>query len=315
MTKLDIFKQYEIAILIPCYNEALTITNVIQSFQNYLPSAKIYIYNNNSTDNTASIAQEMGAIVVNEPRRGKGNVIRRMFADVEADIYVLIDGDNTYDISAANTLIEKLIVDQLDMVVGRRVDSETEAYRKGHRFGNHIFNAVVRICFGEGFSDIFSGYRVFSRRYIKSFPIMVSGFEIETEMAVHSLELKLPTAELPVTYISRPLGSESKLSSYKDGFKILSRIILLVKNIRPMTFFGVIAFLFLLAAAILAEPLIITYLQTGLVPRMPTGVFVVGLGIIAFLSFFSGVILSTIVSFQKELKYLHYLSIKRFREK
>ncbi len=299
----------DIAVLVPCYNESAAIGDVVHSFQQALPDAQIYVYDNNSTDNTVEVALLAGAVVRNERQQGKGNVVRRMFADIEADIYVMVDGDDTYDASAAPALIEKMISENLDMVNGRRVHSEDEAYRPGHKFGNKLLTSLVKLVFGSGIDDMLSGYKVFSRRFAKSFPSLSSGFEIETELTVHALELRMPIAEVDTTYGSRPEGSESKLSTYSDGFRILRTIAILVKGERPLQFFSAIFAVLLTLALALSVPLITTYLETGLVPRLPTAVLVTGMTLLSFLSLACGLILDTVTRGRQELKRLQYLNV------
>jgi len=306
------FEEFDIAVLLPCYNEAVAIPQVIHDFRRELPNSKIYVYDNNSTDDTQKVAEENGAIVRSERRKGKGNVVRRMFADIEADIYILCDGDNTYDASAIRSMIQKLIDEQLDMVVGKRVETDPadlKIYRKGHRAGNRLFSTFVSSCFGRAFTDIFSGYRVFSKRFVKSFPVIAEGFDIEADMVIHTLDLRLPTAEVDTKYIERPEGSTSKLSTYKDGFKILSRIFLLMKDYRPLLFFSVIALVLILLGIGLGIPLLITYIKTGLVPRFPTAFLVTGIFVMAFTSFVCGLILDNTAKVRRELKYLKYLAL------
>jgi glycosyltransferase involved in cell wall biosynthesis len=302
-----------IAVLVPCYNEAMTITDVVASFRAALPSAKIYVYDNNSTDGTAEIARQAGAIVRRELRQGKGNVVRRMFADVEADLYVLVDGDGTYDAAAAPNLIRMLLEDQLDFVNGARLSTSSEAYRRGHRFGNRLLSSLIRLNFGRQFRDILSGYKVLSRRFVKSFPAMSRGFETETELAVHALELRMPCAESETVYKERPEGSVSKLNTYRDGSRILLLILRLVKDERPLQFFGLIGLALVLVAGFLSVPLIVTYLETGLVPRLPTAMLVVGLVVLGVLSFLSGLILDMTTRTRQELKRLFYLAIPSTR--
>jgi glycosyltransferase involved in cell wall biosynthesis len=298
-----------IAVLVPCYNEEQTIARVVEQFTAVIPGAAIYVYDNNSRDRTIEVARRAGAIVRSEPLQGKGNVVRRMFADVEADIYVLVDGDATYEAEAAPRLIKSLIDNQLDMVVGARVADQNEAYRRGHRMGNTLFTSVVGMLFGKRFTDIFSGYRVFSRRFVKSFPALTKGFEIETELTVHALALNMPVAELPTQYGVRPEGSASKLNTYRDGFHILMTIGNLFKDERPFAFFfAVFAALFALAVA-LATPLVVTFLQTGLVPRLPTAVLVTGITLLAFLALACGMILDTVTHGRREIRRLGYLAI------
>ena len=298
-----------IAVLLPCYNEEAAIAQTIAGFRAALPDAVIYVYDNNSSDGTRAVAAAAGAIVRTERMQGKGNVVRRMFADVEADIYVMADGDATYDASAAPTLIAKLLDEQLDMVVGaRRSEVEAEAYRRGHVLGNRLFTALLSNLFGRSFSDIFSGYRVFSRRFAKSFPALSAGFETETEISVHALELAMPVGEVATAYGARPEGSVSKLSTYRDGWRIMKTILHLYRIERPVLFFGSLAFLLAGIAVILAVPLAVTYVETGLVPRFPTAILVTGLMILAALSFFAGLILDTVVRGRREVRRLHYLS-------
>jgi glycosyltransferase involved in cell wall biosynthesis len=294
---------------LPCYNEEAAIAQTIAGFRAALPDAVIYVYDNNSSDGTRAVAAAAGAIVRTERMQGKGNVVRRMFADVEADIYVMADGDATYDASAAPTLIAKLLDEQLDMVVGaRRSEVEAEAYRRGHVLGNRLFTALLSNLFGRSFSDIFSGYRVFSRRFAKSFPALSAGFETETEISVHALELAMPVGEVVTAYGARPEGSVSKLSTYRDGWRIMKTILHLYRIERPVLFFGSLAFLLAGIAVILAVPLAVTYVETGLVPRFPTAILVTGLMILAALSFFAGLILDTVVRGRREVRRLHYLS-------
>jgi len=303
----------EIAVLVPCYNEETAIADVIADFRRALPSASIYVYDNNSSDRTAEIAKQAGAIVRNEPLQGKGNVVRRMFADVEADIFVMVDGDNTYDAAAAPKLIEKLIAENLDLVNGKRVHEESEAYRPGHQFGNTLLTSLVAMIFGKRFDDMLSGYKVFSRRFAKSFPSLSGGFEIETELTVHALELRMPVAEVETNYGARPEGSISKLSTFGDGFRILKMIALLIKEERPLQFFSVLFSLFALAAVVISIPLINTYMETGLVPRFPTAILATGLMLLGFLCLACGLILDTVTRGRQELKRLQYLSAGKTR--
>lgn len=298
-----------IAVLLPCYNEERAIAQTITAFAAALPSATVYVYDNNSSDRTIAVAREHGATVRREAAQGKGNVVRRMFADVDADIYVLADGDATYDAGAAPNMVELLISDNLDMVVGARKSVLELAYRRGHRFGNRVLTGLLTTLFGRSFTDILSGYRVFSRRFVKSFPVLSSGFEIETEISVHALELRMPVAEVPTNYAARPEGSESKLSTYRDGFKIMRTMLDLFRLERPLPFFGAAGGLFLLIAFLLVIPLTITYLDTGLVPRLPTAVLAVGLVILASLAFLAGLILDNVVRGRREIRRLAYLSI------
>lgn len=304
-----------IAIIVPCYNEELTVTDIVRDFNRYLPEADVYIFDNNSRDATVSRALEAGAIVRSVPLQGKGNVIRRMFADVEADIYIMVDGDNTYDASVAPELVEKLVAEGLDMVVGTRVSTEQEAYRFGHRFGNRMLTGSVAMVFGNTFTDMLSGYRVFSRRYAKSFAAHSAGFETETELTVHALELRMPVAEVSTIYRARPEGSVSKLNTYRDGFRILWTISKLFKTEKPFAFFSIAGLLFNLIALILAWPLFETYYQTGLVPRLPTAVLVVALGICGMISFNCGLILETVTKGRIEQKRFAYLAVPGPRRK
>jgi glycosyltransferase involved in cell wall biosynthesis len=297
-----------IAVLLPCYNEEAAIAQTVAGFRAALPDAAIYVYDNNSADRTREVAAEAGAIVRSEKMQGKGHVVRRMFADVEADIYVMADGDATYDAAAAPGLVAKLIDEQLDMVVGARKSAVDDAYRRGHVLGNRLFTGLLSSLFGRSFSDIFSGYRIFSRRFAKSFPALSRGFETETEISVHALELAMPVGEVVTAYGARPEGSESKLSTYRDGWRILKTILHLYRIERPVLFYGSFALLLAALAIALAVPLAITYFQTGLVPRFPTAILVTGLMILAFLSFFCGLILDTVVRGRREVRRLHYLS-------
>ena len=298
-----------IAILLRCVNEEAAIARTVADFRAALPDATIYVYDNNSRDRTVEAATAAGAVVRTERIQGKGAVVRRMFADVNADIYVMADGDATYDASAAPALVARLREEQADMVVGSRVHQDTDAYRRGHVLGNRMMTGILARLFGRSFTDIFSGYRVFSRRFVKSFPILSVGFEIETEISVHALELRMPTAEMETAYGARPEGSHSKLSTYGDGWRILRTIATLYRMERPLWFFGGIGGLFAVAALLLAVPLAITYTQTGLVPRFPTAILITGLMILAALNLFVGLILDTIVRGRREVKRLAYLSL------
>ena len=297
-----------IAVLLPCYNEEAAIAQTVAGFRAALPSAAIYVYDNNSSDDTVAVARAAGAIVRRERIQGKGAVVRRMFADVDADVYVMADGDATYDAASAPRLIAALLDEQLDMIVGSRVSQVQESYRRGHRFGNVLLTGMLARLFGRSFTDILSGYRVFSRRFVKSFPSLSAGFEIETEISVHALELKMPCAEIETPYFARPEGSTSKLSTYGDGWRILSTILTLYRIERPLLFFGLAGGLLLVLALVLAAPLVVTYLHTGLVPRMPTAVLATGLVILAALSLFAGLILDTVVRGRREVRRLAYLA-------
>jgi glycosyltransferase involved in cell wall biosynthesis len=297
-----------IAVLLPCYNEEAAISETIAGFRSALPDATIYVYDNNSRDRTVELARAAGAVVRTERQQGKGNVVRRMFADVDADIYVMADGDLTYDPKAAPEMVRMLVDDELDMVVGTRLHEVADAYRGGHVIGNRLFTGLLAGLFGRSFTDIFSGYRVFSRRFVKSFPVLSAGFEIETEMSVHALELRMPVGEVETAYGARPEGSTSKLSTYRDGWRILKTIGTLYRVERPVLFYGGLGALLLIAAVMLAVPLVLTYLDTGLVPRFPTAILVTGMVVIAVLSFFAGLILDTVTRGRRELRRLFYLS-------
>jgi glycosyltransferase involved in cell wall biosynthesis len=297
-----------IAVLVPCFNEEAAVAAVVAGFRKALPSATIYVYDNNSSDRTAAVAREAGAEVRSERRQGKGHVVRRMFADIEADVYVLVDGDATYDAPSAPRMIERLIDDHLDMVVGLRIDQVQAAYRRGHRTGNRMLTGFLSSVFGQAFKDILSGYRVFSRRFVKSFPVLSDGFEIETELTVHALELAMPVAELDTPYYARPEGSVSKLNTWRDGFRILGTILRLYRSEKPLRFFTVIGVFLALVSIGLAIPVIITYLEAGIVPRLPTAVLSMGLMIVAVLSISSGLVLDTVTRGRREMKLLAYLS-------
>jgi len=302
--------ELQMAVILPCFNEEHAIAKVINEFQQALPEAAIYVFDNNSTDRTAEIARECGAEVVFVALKGKGNVVRRMFADVEADIYLMTDGDCTYDVSVARQLVEKLLHENLDMVVGCRVDrGESENYRRGHRFGNQLLTGSVRRIFGGKFSDMLSGYRVFSRRFVKSFPALARGFEIETELTIHALELRMPCGEVDTLYGARPEESESKLSTYRDGFRILKTIMRMYMVERPLEFFSILSFILAAASIVFAIPLFQEYFATGLVPRLPTAVLATGLMLSALLSFGCGLLLDNVTRGRQELRRLSYLSI------
>lgn len=298
-----------VAVLLPCYNEQEAIGRVVRDFRQALPEAIVYVYDNNSRDETRARAAAAGAVVRSESQQGKGFVVRRMFADVEADVYVLVDGDDTYHAPSAPLLVERLLAEQLDMVVGRRVTEIEQAYRPGHRLGNRLLTGVVARVFGDRFKDILSGYRVFSRRFVKSFPALTKEFEIETELTVHALELDMPIAEVDTPYKDRPAGSASKLRTYRDGVRILTTILVLFKEERPLAFFGLAGLALALLALGLGYPVLTEYLRTGLVPRFPTAILATGLMTLAFLSFTSGLVLETVTRGRKELKRLAYLTI------
>jgi glycosyltransferase involved in cell wall biosynthesis len=297
-----------IAILLPCYNEEAAIAQTVAAFRASLPSALVYVYDNNSRDRTREVAGAAGAIVREERMQGKGHVVRRMFADIEADVYVMADGDMTYDAAAAPELVRRLVEERLDMVVGARKSEVEEAYRRGHRLGNRLFTSILAGLFGRSFTDIFSGYRIFSRRFVKSFPALSRGFETETEISVHALELAMPVAEMVTAYGARPEGSVSKLSTYRDGWRIMRTILHLFRIERPVLFYGGFAAFLAGLGLVLAIPLIVTYARTGLVPRFPTAILVTGMMVVAFLSFGVGLILDTVVRGRREMRRLAYLS-------
>ena len=300
----------EVAVLVPCYNEERAIAKVVADFRAALPDAAIYVYDNNSTDGTVEAARQTGAVVRRETYQGKGHVVRRMFNDVEADVYVLVDGDATYDAPSAPAMVGKLIEERLDMVVATRIDREEAAYRPGHRAGNWLLTGFVTHMFGRAFTDILSGYRVFSRRFVKSFPILSGGFEIETELTVHALELELPVGELATPYYSRPSGSASKLSTWSDGFRILWTVFKLYRAARPLSLFGAFGLALAIVSIGLAIPIVITYVQEGVVPRLPTAVLSTGLMLLAFLSIACGLILDTVTRGRRELKLIAYLALR-----
>jgi glycosyltransferase involved in cell wall biosynthesis len=297
-----------IAVLVPCYNEEAAVAAVVRGFRQALPTATVYVYDNNSRDRTIAVAREAGAEVRSERRQGKGHVVRRMFADIDADVYVLVDGDATYDAPSAPRMIERLLGEHLDMVVGLRVDQDQAAYRMGHRTGNWMLTRFLAEVFGQAFKDILSGYRVFSRRFVKSFPVLSDGFEIETELSVHALELALPVAEVETPYYARPEGSISKLNTWRDGFRILNTILKLYRSEKPLRFFTAIGIFLALLSIGFAVPILVTFIETGLVPRLPTAVLSMGLMIVALLSVSSGLVLDTVTRGRREMKLLAYLS-------
>lgn len=301
-------RDVKIAVILPCYNEEAAIGQTIAAFRAALPTAAIYVYDNNSRDRTVEVAREAGAIVGRERMQGKGAVVRRMFADVDADVYVMADGDATYDASAAPAMVERLLAEQLDMIVGARQSEVEAAYRRGHVIGNRLLTGLLARMFGRSFNDILSGYRVFSRRFVKSFPVLSAGFEIETEISVHALELVMPVAEEVTRYAARPEGSTSKLSTYRDGWRILRTMIGLYRSERPSTFYGIMAAILAVLALILAAPLVVTYFETGLVPRFPTAILIMGLLVISTLCIFAGLIVDTVTKGRREMKRLAYLS-------
>lgn len=299
----------QIAVLIPCFNEEQCIAGVVGDFQRAMPSATVYVYDNNSTDRTVEEALKVGAVVQREVRQGKGNVVRRMFADIEADVFVLVDGDGTYAAANAPALVDRLLEDGLDMVNAAREEQSAGAYRKGHRFGNWLLTEIVMRIFGRQLSDMLSGYRVLSRRFVKSFPALSAGFEIETELTVHALELRMPIAEVKTPYRERPPGSVSKLRTYRDGFRILRTIAALVKEERPLAFFGISFASLAVLSLVFGAPVVTTYLETGLVPRLPTAVLSMGLMLLAFLALACGLVLDTVTHGRRELRRLHYLQV------
>ncbi len=295
-----------IAVLVPCKNEAVTIRAVVENFRRALPGATVYVYDNNSTDDTARIAREAGAVVGRETRPGKGNVVRRMFSEIEADVYIMVDGDDTYDAAQAQALVDKLLSEEADMVVAARIGASEKHQRAGHAFGNRAFNVLYSKLFGREFSDIFSGYRAFSRRFVKSFPAVSAGFEIETELSVHASQLRLPVGELALPYKDRPEGSQSKLSTFRDGARILKTIVVLLKEYKPLYFFGGIGAAGIALAFLLAVPLLIEYSQTGLVSRLPTAVLCTGITIVSMLAITAGVVLDSIKRMRAEIKRMFY---------
>lgn len=297
-----------IAVVIPCYNEAAAIGTVMADFRAALPDAQIHVFDNNSTDDTAAIAAAAGACVHHVPMQGKGHVVRRMFADVDADAYIMVDGDDTYEAAAAPAMLDKLFDERLDMVVGVRKPVNVDVHRPGHAFGNALLSGFLSQLFGRPCSDILSGYRAFSRRFAKSFPVLSSGFEIETELTVHALELRLSVLEYPTAFKERPEGSESKLNTFRDGTRILFTMLRLFSAERPLLFYSLCAAVLALVSIVLAIPIVLTYAQTGLVPRFPTAILSTGLMLLAALSFFSGVILDTVTRGRREMRFLAYLA-------
>ena len=297
----------EIAVLVPCYNEAAAIAKVVGDFRAALPRATVYVYDNNSTDDTAAVARNAGAEVRRETRRGKGNVVRRMFQDIEADIYIMVDGDDTYDASVAPQLVDKLVSENLDMLVGKRIETHEAAYRAGHRLGNRVLTGLVGALFGSPIEDMLSGYRVFSRRFVKSFPSSSREFEIETELTVHALQMRMTLAEVPTNYKERPPGSTSKLRTFRDGWRILVTIMNLMRNERPLLFFSLIGLLVTIVAVVLGVPVLTEYLDTGLVRRFPTAILCSGLGIVAVVCVATGLILDLVAHVRREGKLLAYL--------
>ena len=297
----------EIAVLVPCFNESAAIAKVVSDFRAALPRATVYVYDNNSTDDTQAIAAGAGAEVRREQRRGKGNVVRRMFQDIEADIYVMVDGDDTYDARVAPALVARLVEDNLDMVVGKRIETHQAAYRAGHRLGNRVLTGLVRWLFGAQIDDMLSGYRVFSRRFVKSFPSFSREFEIETELTVHAMQMRMPIAELDTDYKERPPGSTSKLRTFRDGWRILLAITNLVRNERPLMFFSLAGLVIAALALALAVPVVLAYLETGEVRRFPTAILCSGLGVVAVMCVATGLILDLVAHVRREARRLVYL--------
>jgi len=304
--------EVEIAVVVPCYNEEATIGSVVRDFRAALPEAAVYVYDNGSTDQTVARAMEAGAVVRRENLRGKGNVVRRIFADVDADVYILVDGDDTYEAAAAPKLIRLLLEGPYDMVTGSRVSEEREAYRHGHRFGNAMLSRIVAAIFGDRVTDLLSGYRILTRRFVKSFPAFSAGFEIETELTVHALDLRMPIEEAPTAYKSRPEGSASKLNTFADGFRILFTILILVKEERPLPFFSSIFLVLALSSLGLAAPIVVEFMETGLVPRFPTAILSTGIMLLGFLSLGCGLILDTVTRVRREMRRMHYLGTPAF---
>lgn len=304
---------FVVAVIIPCFNEQASIGRVVDDFRTALPDAAIYVYDNNSTDNTVQVALAAGAVVRSERRQGKGSVVRRMFADVDADAYVLVDGDGTYDPSAAAAFVHQLQAGCLDLVNGRRCSQSEGAYRPGHRLGNVLLSRLVMILFGQGLSDMLSGYKVVSRRFAKSFPGLSQGFEIETELAIHALQLGMPLVELPTVYRERGEGSVSKLHTWRDGLRIMRTILRLARSERPLTVFGTLAGMLGVVSLVLAGPVVATFLETGLVPRLPTAVLSAATMLLAFVSLFAGLILDTVTRGRHETKRMLYLAVSAAR--
>jgi glycosyltransferase involved in cell wall biosynthesis len=304
---------FRLAVLVPCFNEGDSIFQVVESFKNHLPEADIYVYDNNSTDQTGAQAHKAGAIVRSESRQGKGRVVCRMFSDIEADVYVLVDGDGTYDASAAKRMILTLLDGQFDVINGKRIESHEKNYRPGHRLGNFLLTGLVARIFSRQFSDMLSGYKVFSRRYVKSFPRLSEGFEIETQLTIHALQMEMPVAEVETTYSNRVEGSESKLNTYRDGFRILRTILKIFLTEKPVLFFNLVASIIAVTMIALFMPIFMDYRQTGLVPRFPTLLGIVGLGVAMLISIVSGYLLEAISASRKETRRLHYLSIPLYQ--
>jgi glycosyltransferase involved in cell wall biosynthesis len=298
-----------VAVLVPCYNEEAAIAKVVMDFRAALPGATVYVYDNNSRDGTIARAAQAGAVVRCEKRQGKGNVVRRMFADIEADVYVLVDGDDTYDAAAAPDMVEQLMAEGVDLLTARRIHTEAAAYRPGHVFGNKLLTGLTATLFNVNMPDMLSGYRVFSRRFVKSFPLTAEGFTIETELTIHAVRLMMPMAEMDTVYKERPVGSASKLSTFKDGFRILGMIFYLLREERPLLFFSLQAVLFAALSLLIGIPVVHEFLETGQVPRLPTAVLSMGLMLVAFLAGTAGLILDTVTRGRWEAKRMAYLAI------
>ncbi len=298
-----------VAVLIPCHNEAVAIPRVVAGFRAALPAAAIHVFDNNSTDDTIAVARAAGALIGTETLQGKGHVVRRMFADVEADIYILVDGDDTYDATAATAMVALLRERRLDMVTAVRVSDAAAAYRRGHRTGNTVLTGLVSALFGAHVGDMLSGYRVFSRRFVKSFPALSAGFETETELTVHALQLGLPTGEVPAPYRERPAGSASKLRTFSDGLRILRLILMLVKDERPLAFFTFCGVFFVVAGLGLGIPVVLEFWRTGLVRRLPTAIVAAALVALAALALACGLILDSVARGRREAKRLAYLGL------
>lgn len=307
LSGIYMIQSVNVAVLIPCFNEEVTIAKTVLDFKKALPEAIVYVYDNNSSDRTAEVARAAGAVVRHEAQQGKGNVVRRMFRDIEADVYIMVDGDDTYDAYLAKDLITELLSGPFDLVNCIRKETEQAAYREGHRLGNLLLTGVVRNIFGSRVKDMLSGYKAFSRRFVKSFPSISSGFDIETELTVHALELSLPISHVEGSYQGRPEGSQSKLRTYRDGWRILMLILKLIRHERPLFFFGVIAVLLIFTALVIIEPVIMTYIDTGLVPRLPTAVLATGIMLLSAMSFVTGLVLDTVTRGRRELRLLTYL--------
>jgi glycosyltransferase involved in cell wall biosynthesis len=297
----------EVAVLVPCFNEAAAIGKVVADFRAALPDATVYVYDNNSTDDTSAVAAAAGAEVRRETRRGKGNVVRRMFQDIEADVYVMVDGDDTYDAAVAPQLVTRLADDNLDMVVGKRIETHAAAYRAGHRLGNRVLTGLVRRLFGAQIDDMLSGYRVFSRRFVKSFPSFSREFEIETELTVHAMQMRMAVAEVATNYKERPAGSTSKLRTFRDGWRILLAITNLMRNERPLLFFSLVASVVAVVAIVLAVPVVLEYAETSKVRRFPTAILCTGLGVVSVVCMATGLVLDLVAHVRREAKRLVYL--------